>query len=1007
MSSALNHARSLSGVSVRAAHLLGSCRKQHYDRDIRCALQPSRPRRYFQFNTLLHTSTTPVQSNSHDGPPTTTEYEKISKPSKLRPKTKPKPTPSEYLAKSLQRTRLILGSGERSTRAVDLSYVNPDRKVPRRVLQRHRGPKKTYGRPDRQSLQTILGEYIRLVEPSLSRTSKILEGVNLDFVLTEVFRTNSQRFLTERGYDIEDVVSWAWIMKSQTHHQAISRMFALEADSKISRVPTFIPLFLLKEPHLDAQSFRLLLIHSLHLMSGQPFPALDALPRDFETHSNQPPTKPRPAIDRSTCMILVVRLIRHARQVWPEALPIIARSFSRFLTAGPVKETRLLSLAEHKADGFRTAKFNSCLELLSLPTKIHPFRSSNIQQEAQFELLRAMATHKPVLPLNRRGYRAVIAVQMAHKKTAEERQSAELKAPSWPPWKEARLGIDTQRGNEGIISRAMNVLSQMKEAGYSHQTWEEMCSVLAGWDTDGSPTVQTRSLVHQTGSLSREHNVDSNHYAVWVARIRATRTVREAWACFLAYRDQNLPQKAAIHVAIAEKLIYREKAVKRGSDHKSSALPGDGREVHPEPASARDLIYVKTEPPSSQEFLDQILSDGFRPSGRFLALLLESTSNFRLGVKYLQYSDLTDEQITALCTPWYQQPGDKADHIKALQSLPNFVFAAFIKLLCSSFFVTAKSVAPRTPLLYHFPVLMAGKQSPGPMSDISGLNEELGEPCHPRSLWHAIQLVKLLKPACHQAWSHILNTLSQKSTSRRSWIRSCLSGTLRDQDLYRILVWQEVLAVLRLMKARKLDLGMKNFQFLCLAFKRAVDAGTHHDGLVEEAARLIQKPSLAGINCDGQEAFDAMVANGLEVLKSQFDGLVLPASKTSELAERSIFTIESEAHVLAGLHVPSYATLHSFVRVLGLVGDDEGLLYLLRWMSESATRLNEVADEELNGEVMKHQTFTAIRVFLEKLHRPDDARVASDRQVQEAYDLVSQTPGWEWPSDEDVEEYLE
>ncbi|KAJ6115831.1 hypothetical protein N7523_006248 [Penicillium sp. IBT 18751x] len=1007
MSSALNHARSLSGVSVRAAHLLGSCRKPHYDRDVRCALQPSRPRHYFQSYTLLHTSTTPARSEIQDGSPPATAYEKQSKPSKSGSKPKPKPTPSEYLTKSLQRTGLTIGTGERSMRAVDLSYVNPDRKAPRRVLQRHRGPKKTYGRPDRPSLQTILGEYIRLVEPSLSRTSGISEADDLNSVLAEVFRTDSQRYLTERGYDVEDVVSWAWIMKSQTHHRAVSRMFALEADSKISRVPTFIPLFLLKEPYLDAQSFRLLLIYSLHLMSGQPFPTLDTFHRNFDTHSDHSPSEARPAIDRSTCMILVVRLIRHARQVWPEALPIIARSFSRFLTAGPVKEGGPLSLAEHKADGFRTAKFNSCLELLSLPTKIHPFRASNIQQEAQFELLRAMATHKPVLPLTRRGYRAVIAVQMAHKKTTEERQSAELKAPSWPPWKEAKLGIDAQRGNEGIISRAMNVLSQMKEAGYSHQTWEQMCSVLAGWDTDGSPTVQTRSLVHRTGYLPRERGVDPNHYAVWVARIRATRTVREAWACFLAYRDQNLPPKAAIYVAMAEKLIYREKAVQRGSDHKSSALPGDGREVHPEPASARDLIYVKTEPPSSQEFLDQILADGFRPSGRFLALLLESTSNLRLGLRYLQYSDLTDLQITALCTPWYQDSLNQDDHIKALQSLPDFVFASFIKLLCSSFSVRAKNVAPRTPLLYHFPVLMAGKQNPGPISDVLGLNEELEESCHPKSLWHAVQLVKLLKPACHQAWSHILNTLSQKSTSRRTWIRSCLSGTLRDQDLYRILVWQEVLVVLRSMKARKLDLCMNNFQFLCLAFKRAVDAGTHHHGLVEEASRLIHKPSLARINSDGQEPFDAMVANGLEVLKSQFDGLVLPASRTSELAERSIFTTDSEAHVLSGLHVPSYATLHSFVRVLGLVGDDEGLLYLLRWMSQSATRLNEVADEELNGEAMKHQTLTAIRVFLEKLHRPDDARVASDRQVQEAYNLISQTPGWEWPSDEDVERYLE
>jgi len=873
------------------------------------------------------------------------------------------------------------------------------------VLQRHRGPRKTYGRPERQSLQTTLGEYIRLVDPSPLHITKSDGADDLDAVLSEVFRMDTQQFLSKHGYGVEDVVSWAWIMKSQNHHQALSRMFALEADSKTNRVPTFIPLFLSKERHLDAQSFRLLLIYSLHLMSGQPLPALDALPGTLEHHSDPPSAESRPPIDQSTCMILVVRLIRHARQVWPEALPIIARAFSRFLTAIPVNNGGRSGLARYKAYRFRTEKFNSCLRLLSLPTKIHPFRSSYIQQEAQFELLRAMATHKPVLPLTRKGYRAIIAVQLAHKKTTEERQSAELKAPSWPPWKEEKLGIDAQRGNEGMFSRAMNVLSQMKEAGYSHQLWEEMSSVLAGWDTDRSPTVQTRSLVYPTGSLSRTRNVDPDHYAIWVARIRATRTVREAWACFLAYRDRNFPPKAAVYAAMAEKLIYREKAIRRWSDQTSPALPGDGREVHPEPASARDIIYVRTEPPTSEEFLDQTFAEGIRPSGRFLALLLQSASTLRLGLEYLQRSDLTNDQIAALCTVWYQQPENTAQHIKALQALPDFVFASFIKLLCSPFPPTA----PYTPILYHFPVLMADKQRPEATPDLFDFREELEEKYRSKALWHAVQLIKLRQPACGEAWSHVVNVLSQKSTSRRSWSRSCLgSGSRRNQHLYRILVWQEVLETLGWMEARNVEVGLENFKYLCMAFSRAVDAGMHHAGLVEEASQLIKKSTYPQTDSDAQDTFNTMVANGLELLKSQFDYLVLPASKTSELAERSIFATDSEVHVLAGLHVPSYATLHSFVRVLGLVGDDEGLLHLLQWMSQSAARLNEVADEELNGGRMKHQTLTAIRVFLEKLHSRslDDALVVSDSKVQVAYGLISQTPGWEWPSDADVERYL-
>lgn len=625
-----------------------------------------------------------------------------------------------------------------------------------------------------------------------------------------------------------------------------------------------------------------------------------------------------------------------------------------------------------------------------------------------------MASHKPVLPLTRKGYQAVVAVQVAHKKTTAERQSAELKAPSWPPWKEERLGIDAQRGNEGMFSRAMNVLSQMRDAGYSHRLWEEISSILAGWDTDRSPTVQTRALMYRPRSLSRARRSDSNHYAIWAARIRATRTVREAWACFLSYQDKGLPPKPAIYAAMAEKLIYRQKAMKTGFGQTSQALPGDGLEVHPEPASARDIIYVHTEPPTLEEFLDKMFSQDIRPSGRFLALLLQSAPTFRSGLHYLHASDLTKDQITALCTAWYQSSGSaapkgqKAQYPEALRALPDHVFASFIKFLCSPQNVLAKQIHRDTLLAEQFPVLVADGPPSGPMTDLSDFEEELGQRSHPKALWHAVQLVNLRQPVCHGAWSHILNAMSGERLSRRHPYRS--------RDLYRILAWHETVKVLGWMKARNIEPSLEDFHVLCVAFNRAVTAGMRHIGLTEEAFRLIHRVIHPGtpIEPNGHDTIDDLVETGLQLLKTEFDHLVLPASRTSELAEQSSFAADdmanTELKVPTVLHVPSFATLHSFVRVLGLVGDDDGLLHLLHWMSRSAGLLNEVADEQLNGGKMMRQTLVAIRVFLEKLqkHGPiDSARVASDPKVQEAYDIISRTPDWEWPNDAEVEEYLE
>lgn len=889
-------------------------------------------------------------------------------------------------------------------------------------LRRRRGPRKTYGRPQRQSLQTTLGEYVRLVDPFLSSTASADEIEDLDTALAEVFRADSHRYLVERGYDVEDVVAWAWILKSKDPHQAVSRMFTLEAGCrsrngvKVAGLPLFIPLFLLKERHLDARSFRLLLIYSLHLMSGQPLP-----PSDTETSSPRPsdltPETFQPSIDLdpTTCMIMVVRLIRHARQVWPQALPTIACAFSRFLMTINTNEARSVALNKHKADQFKTEKFNDCLWLLSLPTKVHPFRSTSIQQQAQFELLRAMASHKPVLPLTRKGYQAVVAVQVAHKKTTAERQSAVLKAPSWPPWKEERMGIDAQRGNEGMFSRAMNVLSQMRDAGYSHRLWEDISSIMAGWDTDRSPTVQTRTLLHRPRRSFRARGSDPDHYAIWAARIRATRTVREAWACFLSYQDRGLPPKAAIYAAMAEKLIYRQKAVKTGFDQLSHALPGDGPEVYPEPASARDVIYVHTEPPTLEEFLDRMISQGIRPSGRFLALLLQSAPSFRLGLHYLQASDLTNVQITALCTAWYQSSeptaleGTGAPYLEALRAVPDHVFASFIKFLCAPSNVLARQIHRDDLSADQFPMLVVARRPPGePMTELFDFQEELGQKVHPKALWHAVHLAKLRQPICHGAWSHILNALSGERLSRRQ--------SDRTRDLYRILAWHESIQVIGWMKSRDIEPGPKGFHNLCVAFHRAVTAGMRHIGLTEEASRLIHRANRPGtpIEPNGDDTFDDLVETGLRFLKSYFDHLVLPGSRTSEVAENSIFAADSAADtgvkVPTVLHVPTFATLHSFVRVLGLVGDGDGLLHLLQWMARSAGPLNEVADEHLNGDKMKRQTLAAIRVFLEKLqnHRSlDHARVSSDPKVQEAYDIISRTPDWEWPSDAEVEEYLQ
>jgi hypothetical protein len=212
------------------------------------------------------------------------------------------------------------------------------------------------------------------------------------------------------------------------------------------------------------------------------------------------------------------------------------------------------------------------------------------------------------------------------------------------------------------------------------------------------------------------------------------------------------------------------------------------------------------------------------------------------------------------------------------------------------------------------------------------------------------------------------------------------------------------------MRQRDVELGDDGFQTLCVAFTKAIDAAFRHPGATEQSSLLIHKARIRRLKTktEGNNDFDAFLRHALRILKEQFDQLVLPASKTSEQAEQSIFatnnTSDARLALPSMLHTPSPATIHAFVRALGSIGDDDGLLHLLQWMSRSADLLKEAADEHSNGDKMTHRALVAIRVFLERRQEQAvDNRVPSD-VVQEAYDLVRRT-GWDWPSDADVEDY--
>ena len=468
--------------------------------------------------------------------------------------------------------------------------------------------------------------------------------------------------------------------------------------------PDFVPLFLLRRGHIDARGLQVLLAWAWARLGSQAWPDMraasllapeQAWKLNVRRRRDDHITPPAHPMNEATIMLLIVRLTRHARQVWPQAIVSIADL--AFTGLGPA--TGCLDGRLHPRTSARlTHLCNRLLSLLALPCSPHPYLMLAHHQRAQFNLVQRMLEFSPPLLVNREGYRAVVKVQAAHKKTLRERQWAHSQAKSWPPWKAERLGIDrTRDGAADGTSRTLQATARMSEAGYAPDAWTRLAQVLGGRDTDGSPTIQTRSIIPASSARpDRQASDGGDGNDVWTARIRATRTAQEAWACFLNHEDRGHARSSDIYEAMLLKLAHEQKRRRRAhggqptmQPEDETALPGDGREVLPTPLSPHEAVFVRSEPPRLDELFDQMMRDGIRPSARCVALLLNSAPHLRVGLRFLRESRYLDQRSLAMLTAFDRSGGEPggemaAEDLNDLTRVPDLIFAAFLGLLCRS-----------------------------------------------------------------------------------------------------------------------------------------------------------------------------------------------------------------------------------------------------------------------------------------------------------------------------------
>ena len=942
---------------------------------------------------------------------------------------------------------------------LDLSYSAPlSAGAYDKHCYRHRLRSTASNRPalshKERTLGFVLTQYLRSLHPLLTscgQPDRLLSQQNeLNVALLNVFDDETSKLLESKGWQVPDAMSWAWILTAESSEKAATRLMILASPSEASgaAIPTFVFLLLLRRRDMTLRALRLLIIHAWDRLlgsstrwarerelatNGAAIPNLWSQRVGTQTHDKKVGWQ---QMSETTMITMIVRFLRHCRRLWPAASVNIAMMLTKFVDGtSPEKNLSPTDVLHEQKYARLTALYNRLLSLLSVPSSKNPMQSMAHYQRAQFTILRRMNEFKPSLAIDREGYRAVTRVQLAHRKTLRERQWASLKAKSWPPWKEEKTRLDVEIGPEHGVSRAGESIYRSTEAGYAPLEWESAAGILAGWDTDRSPTIQTRIVLPKPPVSRRFEGITTAAQPkqdgdTWAARIRATRTLDEGWLCFLAYKDQKGSPAQQPYYAMFEKIVFEHKRRRMNDPSKSenernsstlTTLAGDSKEVLPNPEDPRISVHTRIPPPSEEELYDTMIKDRVHPSGRFLAFLLSHAGSFRAGITYLKTSSLHSRTIKAL---FNQHPYEDFTIRAELEKVPDFLFAAHIRFLVRfSLTSSRKSEALGDDL-------SAWSVSP----THSHLSQKWTQANPTNSLVHAFRLMACRRPYYRPPWYSLLSALA------RAGIIVDTGFSPEMQSVQDILAWNVICDVLHQMQEIGLDLDLRGFQILCVAFEKVVYASECFIQISKKGVSVSDLPSAShGTSSlkklDGYDRlrFDAeqVLLNGLPRVKKIFKDLVTSALTEEEIAKSDNDDFPKWARDHSGvapdtllprlLEVPNPSQLHAFIRVLGCRADYAGILELVEWMSRFAPELKAVADEASNGTRMTRRCMIAIRVYLERswIYGDDGAEEeiegdggteqesAPRELIERVFGIIEGVEEWDgWPTDEQVEDYV-
>lgn len=820
------------------------------------------------------------------------------------------------------------------------------RSIKRYSSQKHRKPNRHA--LDMDTLQNVLATHL-----SARANQSLIESE-----LTVAERCAMRRL--DLGF--VDIVRWSDLLMSNDPDPSI-----LPADAR--NVPAFVIIPLLRRWHIGADllTFLALNLHTTICRSEQG--SHEAL--------------------LSTLTLLLrasVEIMRHARNHWPESLETMVKStltsMSLVLSSQAIESPLLEPLI--------TFMYNELLIHLAVPSAVNPYRNSIYQQAAQNAVLQEMSAGTRTIVISAQGYRAVQRVQLSQAKTHSEQTWAVLKSPTWPPWKKDRTRMDSLLGPKDGTSRAAKVASKACQAGFAPGPWQSAAMIYAGWDTDQSPTLQTRAILPDMKDQHAEKHV-------WAARIRSTRTLQESWACFQASRDAQVPIDNTIYLAMLEK-IQLEQRRKQSLVHAdrpalvehSSVLPGDAKEVLAPPRNSQYETHTRTSPASMQQLKDALLSSGVAIDTAMLSFLVTSATSIDEAIGYLQSHTDWDQTLKYLLMPQGSPEVQMNDHGRVITALVRCLsnnsssFSRLLQRHQQTVAVDELVLSTAKPLVHAYRLATAFA---GQRSAVNVLLQGL-------SVRRGISLAKAVRgQRFHYMYPELAKSHDKLIAAKMA--RALIAG----------------------IQAKGQPLDAEWFKHLCQIHTNSMRAARQvlavpnvEDKTIFELARTEVKS-----NTYLSEIFASLVGvpldegHGLGMTKS------LPVAVESVVAPR----IEPEPEhrlVLPRLHVcPGPAVLHAYVRALGACEDFAGILSLTRFITMFWPEIETRMAQDRNGKHIFRRFMIATRSTLQEDYviPPIDKYEVREpgikgpegvvKEVKLCFEGMPEFGGW--PSAEEVAEY--